>query len=290
MKLPKVAVIIPNHNGLELLKKTLNTINKQTYKNIRIIVIDNASVDNSLKYLSTQKYIKTIKLTRNFGFAKAVNLGIKIFKADYFLITNNDVLFENACITNLVDTLIDDPDIGIIGPKIYKTGTKILDMRGFKVNPFLGYKPYDLSNTNTAHETEWITGTAMLVKREVFKKIGLFDEKFFFTFEDLDLCFRTKESGFKIYFQPKAIIWHGTGTGFRSQNQGKLLTEDFYKKRYYFLYKAKFYFLKKHANPFAITSSLIFQFLIFTPINLFKNNANLAEILRAFKEVFLNTK
>lgn len=211
----QVSVIIPNYNGLDFLKICLPSLKRQTFKNLEIILIDNGSSDESLKFVKKDfPEVIYIKLTKNLGFSKAVNLGIKKSKGKYIVLLNNDTKVDKRCIQFLIEAAINHKDVGFISAKILNFDKKNLidnagdyiDSVGHLYSRGLGQKDGPKFN-----EGEYIflgTGSGTLFKKELFEKIGFFDEDFFFYMEDADLSFRAQLAGFKGWFEPKAIIYH----------------------------------------------------------------------------------
>ncbi len=248
MNIPKnrfssVAVIIPTRNRLRYLKNSIQSLQGMYYDHsvVEIFIINNDSTDNTQKYLHNQfPHIKIINLNRNIGFGPALNIGIINTQSEYVFITNDDVIFDKYCLFELVQIAISHKNAGIVGGKMYfKDQPAKLALTGFRVNTWLGYHPYDISGIDQVREMDVATGGCMLIRRAMLKKTGLFDEDFFFTGEDYDLCFRAKKAGFKIMYAPKAILWH------ELLNTGK--KKDYYIP-VYMHYRGKFRFMLKHAS------------------------------------------
>ena len=211
---PIMSIIIPNFNGLEHLRICLPSLRNQTFKNFEIILMDNGSTDESIDYVATQfPEIRVLRLSKNFGFPKAINFGIKKSQGKYILILNNDTEIDKDCIKYLVDSAKIHRECGFISAKILNFNNRnivdnagdYMDSSGHLLTRGIG------QNENLYTKGEYIflgTGSGTLFKREVFKKIGLFDEDFFFYMEDADFCFRAQLAGFKGWFEPKAIIYH----------------------------------------------------------------------------------
>ena len=221
----KVSVIIPNLNGLSLLKICLPSLLKQSFRNIEIILVDNGSTDNSVKFVIGKfPGVKIIKLSKNLGFSRAVNKGIKISKGNLIFLLNNDTEIEKDCIKYLVKAA-EKADVGFVQAKIlnfydrdkidslgdeidivghlYSTGFGKMDGEGFKIGKYIFAG----------------SGGGTLFKNEVFEKVGLFDEDYFFYYEDIDLSFRAQIAGFKGWLEPKAKIYHmRMGTSSRIKN------------------------------------------------------------------------
>ncbi len=208
---PKVSVIIPTQNRKNSLNQTLKSLFKMNYprKKLEVVVIDNGSKDQTGDFVRLSfPEVKLIQNNHNIGFAPALNLGIKQSNGRYVLITNDDVLFDKESLSELVKIIEKDKTIGIVGGKMLLSDKKTMALPGFRVNLWLGYHPYDFSNSDMAREMDVATGGCMLVRKSIFKKIGFYDEGFFFCGEDYDLCLRAKKAGFKIFYSPTATIYH----------------------------------------------------------------------------------
>lgn len=276
--LPKVSIIFPNYNGGRLNLDCLQSIEKLNYpkEKIETIVVDNGSTDESdIKIKSKFRNVKLIKNKQNLGFAKAINIGAKIAKGSFLLITNNDIIIDKDCVGNLVNFLQKTPSVGIIGPAIYdlKNPQKILGYP-LRYHFYLGTFT-NLPFINSPQEVDWVQGCSLLCWAKLFKKLGGFDEGFFFTGEELDFCFRAKKIGYKTVYYPNAKIWHAGGT---TINQPAM--ENF---KYLEGYKSKFRLLFKHATLLQIATALTLQFLIFTPYRtLILREKSLVPAIRAF--------
>lgn len=209
------SVVIPSWNGLELLKICLPSISKQTLKNFEVIVVDNGSIDGSVGFVEkTFSKFKVIKLTENVGFAKAVNIGIKKSSGKYIILINNDTKLDCKALERLVKAANDHPAAGFVAsrmlnffePEIINAAGGFIDVVGHANNLGLGKKNDE--KFNKEGYVFMATGGGGLFKREVFGKVGLFDEDYFAYMEDVDLCFRAQLAGFKGWYEPKAIIYH----------------------------------------------------------------------------------
>lgn len=216
-----IYIIILNWNGKKFLEKCINSVLKSTYK-VNVVVVDNASSDGSVKYLKKNyPQIAILKNKTNFGWGGGNNSGVEYAlkrEADAIFILNNDTEIEEKCVTNLVNELFKRREIGIVGPKIYLSvkdkrtrkisfaGGKFTKNRYFGIH--VGDKQVDVGQFDSVKETEFTTGAAMMVKSEVFKKVGLFEERFFIYYEEGDFCMSTKKAGYKILFVPDAHVYH----------------------------------------------------------------------------------
>ncbi len=253
---PFVSIIIPTQNRSKSLYLTLESIYKMSYpKNkMQVIVIDNASTDSTLQMLQRNfNKIQLIKNKTNEGFAPALNQGIKVSDGKYILVTNDDVIFDKNCLAELVKAAETNPKAGILGGKMFFVGKKQVALRGFKINLWLGYHPYDFENKDKVREMDVATGGCMLIKKSSLKKSGYFDEGFFFCGEDYDLCFRMKAVGFKIMYVPTALLVHKfLNSGKRKDNFQQLFAH----------YRGKIRFMLIHASVLQMVTFFPAQFLI----------------------------
>ncbi len=228
VKSPKVSVIIPNWNGLELLKHSLPSLKRQIYIDFEVIIVDNGSVDGSVKYIKQQfPEYRVIELPQNVGFAPAVNKGILAAKGEYLVLINNDTKVDKNCLKFLVETA-DKLPVDMIAAKMinfYKAG--IIDSAGDYIDAVghannIGYGQPDGPKYNQPGPLFLVTGGGCLIKRRVVDKIGLLDEDYFAYFEDVDFGFRAQLAGFKAWYEPKAVIYHVHKA---TSNRNKSLTE-----------------------------------------------------------------
>lgn len=211
----KFFVIIANFNNKKDITPCIKSLIK-AYSKINIIVVDNASIDCSLLEIESLKYrnLKIIKNKRNLGFAKGMNKGIKFALkqgAQNVLLLNPDTLVEKGFLEPLLNN-----QAGINGPviKFQRKGKWVYDFGG-KINFWLGRASHyeSLNPKSNFNQPDYISGCCLLIKREVFKKIGLLDEKYFLFFEDSDFCLRARKAGFKIALESKSLILHKLSEG-----------------------------------------------------------------------------
>lgn len=219
-----LSIIIPSFNTKELTKECLNSIKK--YKGnlkLEIIVIDNGSTDSSVDYLkkaSKDKRIQTVFLNQNWGFAGAVNRGIKKAKGKFLLLLNADTQIQKEIFQEAIKFAEKHPQSiiglqlvnldGSIQPSVYHFPSAIGAIKEFWLGKKDSYQKYAPLSKKPV-KVDAVTGAAMLIPRKIIKKVGLFDEKYFFYFEDLDYCRRAKKVGFNIYYLPFVKILHHHG-------------------------------------------------------------------------------
>lgn len=249
----KLSIVLLNYNGYKDTIECINSI-RENEKEIdyNIIVVDNNSSDNSIEFLSQLEDVTTIKRNINDGFSAGNNVGIKYaldkFKSDYVLLLNNDTIITKYCLSKMLYSLEKDEKSGIATCKLMKAKDRnTIDCYGGKVdwNKVIGNFNY-VKKENGFYYSEISSGACMLIKKEVFEKVGYLSEDYFMYFEDLDYSVRIIEANYKIQVVPDAIIYHkgGSTAGEASPFAIKWNTRNriiFYKK--FKKYINKFYFL-----------------------------------------------
>ncbi len=216
--LPKnslIYIILLSYNGETWLKNCIESLLISNYSNFRILMIDNASSDDSVALV--KKCFPKVEILVNIenrGFAAGMNLGIKhalSSGADYVFLINQDTKVDVTCLRELVNVAYCDKRIGVLVPVQFKYGTTRLHAvfaRWLKLN--LGFDGDHLNGTDVKpfYEVKHASGAAMLVNLTAMKTVGLLDPIYFSYFEESDLCRRMRLHGFKIGLCPRAIFWH----------------------------------------------------------------------------------
>jgi GT2 family glycosyltransferase len=224
---PSVAVVILNWNGQQYLQQFLPSVFQSTYTNTEIIVADNASTDQSMQLLEREfPNVKVIRFGENFGFAKGYNEALRQVDSDYYVLLNSDVLVEPGWLEPMVALLEKDKKYAACQPKLLAYHDKSLfeyaggaggwiDILGY---PFARGRLFDHCEKDNGQYQEieeifWASGAALMIKSEVFHKVGGFDPFFFAHQEEIDLCWRIHNIGYKIFACPQAVVYHvGGGT------------------------------------------------------------------------------
>jgi GT2 family glycosyltransferase len=213
MPQPSVFVIILNYNGKDTLLDCLSSVYNSDYPNMNVVVVDNFSTDGSFEQ-AKEKFSKAhfISNSLNMGFAKGNNLGIRFALekfADYIFLLNNDAEIFSDTLSLLVSSAEKTPSFGIISPMILGSDQKTPWFAGGKINWLqMSCVHYPGVAEQNIYPTEYASGCAMLINKSVFRKIGLFDERFFLYYEDADFSFRASKSNFKIMLLPTAKAIH----------------------------------------------------------------------------------
>ena len=209
-----VSIIILNYNGEKFLKNCLDSILKETNYNFELIVVDNDSPDKSGENFSKEyPQCKFILNKKNLGVSEGLNVGIKNSKGEYIVVLNNDLVVAPKWLDHLFDAFRKYGS-GLYQPKFLKMkDNSIIDSTGNLVNIFgFGFSrekgKKDRLQHNKIEEIGFAAGTCLFCPKEIFDKVGLFDEKFFAYNEDLDLGWRAKLQNFKSFYVPKSIVYH----------------------------------------------------------------------------------
>jgi GT2 family glycosyltransferase len=215
---PLVSIIALNWNTHSVTCDFLKSIKEHcTYSNIEVIVVDNHSDDDpSVLFRSIYPAVKVIRNQHNLGFSGGNNIGIKAAKGDYLFIVNNDTEFTPGLLEGLLDVFRLYPDAGVASPKFhyfFHKGT--IEYAGYQhVNPFtgrngmIGCREKDEGQYDEIKTTHYAHGGGMMVSRKVIEDVGPLYEPFFLYYEEFDWCTKIKKAGYKIYYQPKSLIYH----------------------------------------------------------------------------------
>ncbi len=242
---PLISVVIVNYNVKDYLAQALLSL-KRALKDIRyeIIVVDNASVDDSVPYLRQHfPEVKIIENEENVGFARANNQALKQVRGDYIVLINPDTVVQEDTFTRLLDFFEQTPDASAATCKIINPdGTFSVDCRHSIPTPTIAFWKvtglsklfpkskifgrYNLTflDPDQTYTVPAISGSFMMIKKEVLDQVGYFDEQFFMYCEDIDLCHRINRHGFKIYYVPTTQIIHYKGESTKKDKLDYVIT------------------------------------------------------------------
>ena len=210
---PIVSVIIVNYNGEIYVDKCLNALRATTYSNFEILVIDNNSTDRSSDLIKKKyPYVKLIELKKNMGFAFANNLAAKEAKGDFYIFLNNDTIVTETWLSELVKALTESPDKEVaIAQSFLVRDDGEIDSSGDFIDKF--GRPYSSKLKNPPDKRLIMSARAasMIIKKEVFWKLGGFEEIFFSSFEDVHLGWKAWIAGYKVTLASNSIVYHFTG-------------------------------------------------------------------------------
>jgi GT2 family glycosyltransferase len=224
--MPEISIIIPTWNTALVTKKCIATIKKYSPKGfVEIVVVDNGSTDDTEKILSKIIDIIYIRNSSNLGFSKANNIGVKKTTGKYFLFLNSDMEFLNDKLPDMLKFYRQNPNCGLIGPQFVNPDGSIQGSIMPPQSPknafkefWLGQKSYSKYSLNTKLPNKvWaISGGAVLISREIFDKVGGWNEKYFFYYEDLDLCRSVRDLNKDVYYFPSFQVIHRHGVSGKS--------------------------------------------------------------------------
>ena len=285
----KIAIVILNWNGLNHLKKFLPSVVKHSDKH-NIYVIDNNSSDNSVKYLNKNyPKIKLIINSKNYGYAKGYNLGLKEIKEEVYCLLNNDVQVTEGWLTPIIEEFDNNKSVVIAQPKILDFNEKDKFEHAGAAGGFIDYFGYPYCRGRMFNTVEkdkgqydqnidifWASGACFFIRKEIFELINGFDENFINHMEEIDLCWRLSnlKPNFKKRFLFKSVVYHLGGGSLNYDNPKKL----FYNIRNQRWMLIKNINLFKWLSPTLIIIQSVNLLLAF--YYLFTNNLN------HFKEVF----
>ena len=211
----ELSIITVNYNGLNDTCALIDSI--PFNEDMEVIVIDNGSTENEAKVLQ-ERYpsIRAIRSDQNLGFAGGNNLGLKAAKGKYLYLINNDTVFKNFNPQVLIHRLEFSPKTGIVCPKIrFAWDNNPIQFAGYTPlssitvrNKAIGFGEEDKGQYDTAHQTPYAHGAAMMLKREIIDKVGLMPECYFLYYEELDWSLMMTRAGYEIWFEPASTIYH----------------------------------------------------------------------------------
>ncbi len=250
MKYVKTAVVILNWNGLQYLKKFLSTVvryskSESTY----VYVADNGSTDDSVEYIKNSfNDVKIIEFDKNYGFAGGYNKALMQIKADYYVLLNSDIEVSENWIEPIVSYMDNNLDVATCMPKIISYYDKerfeyagaaggFIDKYGY---PFckgriINHFEKDKGQYNEVDDIFWATGACMFIRSDVFENLGGFDDDLFAHMEEIDLCWRIKNRGYKIKYIPDSKVFHVGGGTLPNNNPFKIFLN--YRNSLLVLYK-----------------------------------------------------
>jgi len=294
-----LSIIIVNYNVKEFLQTLLHSIERAS-SNItnEVIVVDNASDDGSVELIKNKfQSVNLIENKSNVGFGRANNQALKIARGTFILLINPDAVVSEDTFDKMISFFKENPDAGLAGCKIlnadgslqlacrrsfpgpWTSFTKVTGLSNLFPNSKL-FARYNLTylDENNTYEVDAISGSFMMMRKEVYKKIGGFDERFFMYGEDLDICYRVQQTGYKVYYVHSTQIIHYKGESTKRSDLDE--TKVFY--------NAMHLFVKKHFSSFFLVEIILRTAITLRKVFAFLGKRQLS-ILTAFSDfVFFN--
>lgn len=229
----RIAVVILNYNGKELLEQFLPGVIRHSQE-ARIIVADNNSSDDSVSFVkSNHQHVEVISIPKNLGFCGGYNFALKQVQAEFYVLLNSDVEVTEGWLSPLL-AAFDDNKVGAAQPKIlsYREKQKFeyagaaggfIDFLGY---PFCRGRVFnsieqDHQQYDDTRNVFWATGACIMIRSQLFHSLGAFDESFFAHMEEIDLCWRLNRSGFKVLCVPSSHVYHVGGATLDKSNPRK---------------------------------------------------------------------
>jgi GT2 family glycosyltransferase len=260
---PLVSIITLTWNQTKVTCEFLESTRKLLYKNYEILVCDMGSDVDPTEEINAGNYpnTKVLRSEKNLGFTGGNNWGIRQSKGDYVFIVNNDTEVTPELLDVLVEPFYADPSIGVTCPKIrYFSQPDLIQYAGFNpINVYtgrttsVGSMEIDRGQHDTPGYTHGAHGCAMMVKREVIDKVGMFPEKFFIYYEEWDWSARILKAGYKIFYQPKGLIFHKESITMGKQSALKV----------YYHTRNRILFMRRNTNGLQFLAFMTF-FMLFT--------------------------
>lgn len=253
-----ISICIVNWNVKALLRQCLESIpagvRGLTYE---VIVVDNASTDGSAALAHEFPYVRWVQNRENVGFTRANNQALALSRGRYICFLNPDTVVHPDALTTLVRYMDAHPDVGITGPQLrYPDGslqpsryrfpsplTALMESTPlawvWPTNPWNRRYHCEDCPPDRVHDVDWLNGACLVVRREVIEQVGAFDEQFFMYSEELDLCRRAKDAGWRVVYVPQAQVLHYEGKS----------SEQVVTARHVHFNRSKVLYFRKHYGP-----------------------------------------
>lgn len=263
---PLISIITINYNNAAVTADFLESVRCLNYKNIEVIVVDNASTENPSQIIKkTYPPVQLILSKTNLGFAGGNNLGIKVAKGDYLFFVNNDTVMMPDIMEGLIEVFEKYSDAGVVSPKFhYYDAPGTIEFAGYnKVNTFsgrnsmVGCRKKDHGQYDEIKTTHYAHGGAMMVSRRVIEEVGVMPELYFLYYEEFDWCEQIKRKGFKVYYQYKSLIYHK-----ESMSVGKKST-----LKTFYLNRNRILFMRRNVKGLAFLGFAFYYTFITIPKN-----------------------
>ncbi|MFC1623898.1 glycosyltransferase family 2 protein [Candidatus Omnitrophota bacterium] len=240
---PLVSILVPTYNGREVIGDCLNSVLKINYSDFRVVVIDDCSRDDTISFIK-ENYptVEVFKTRKKLGFAGTVNLGIRKTMGDIIVLLNMDTVVDKLWLKSLIDALISDKTVGLVGSKIFSADGKTLQhagglLRENGISAHIGKGELDRGQYNDSKDVDYLCGASLAFRRDILNKIGFFDEGYKpLYYEDVDFAYRARSKGFKIRYVPGTVLFH----------KENVSTNGLSDRFYFFYHRSRLRFIFKH--------------------------------------------
>ncbi len=273
---PVIYVVVVTWNQYALTAACVRSLLLVNYPNLHILIVDNASQDDTTEKLCQEfkSGIEILTNARNLGYAGGNNVGIKHalqHSADYVMILNNDTVVDPDCITPLLVRLSGSERAGAVTPKIYfMDQPATIWAAGGRINPWIGKAGSrgrgedDTGQLDQPETVDYTTGCCFLAPRTIFEQAGPFDKRYFAYFEDLDWSLRVRSLGLDIWYEPASHVWHVAGAS--SANTAPERTGTRSPFIIYLLARNNLWFIRTHLTGIKKLSALSYFLLCYVPV------------------------
>lgn len=270
MRTPLVSIITVNYNQELLTCALLDSIRRQDFHNLEIIVVDNGSAQNPEQIFRQYPEVVFVRSSHNLGFAGGNNIGLSMATGDYLFLVNNDAELTNNCIAQLVHFAENNPQVGIVSPLICYPPAQhppiaVIQYAGMtQVNPFTGRnRTIGAGETNRGQfdiprQTAYAHGAAMFMSSNVLKAVGPMREDYFLYYEELDWCERIRRAGYGVWVEPRACVWHKESSTVKGL--GPIKT--------YYLSRNRILFMRRNISGWQFAVFLLFLMVVVLPKNI----------------------
>ncbi len=249
---PSVDVLVLNYNGRSWLEACFRTLRATRYPNFRMVLVDNASTDDSVAFVRTHfPEVEIFQTGANAGFSRAYNMAVAASTADYVVLLNNDVEVDPGWLAPLIDYLEHHPRTAAVQPKLRSLQDRrffeyagasggMMDVYGF---PFLRGRVFDTIEEDRGQYDDvapvfWTTGAALVARRSAYLEVGGMDEDFVHHMEEIDMCWRWHLAGYSLAVVPQGVVYH---------HAGATISPDSYRKVYWNHRNSVFMLLKNYS-------------------------------------------
>lgn len=256
---PLVSIITINHNDSSATLNLIGSLQKVTYHNIEVIVVDNASDISEINILIYNKgHFTLIELNKKVGKATAINAGIRLSKGEFVFLLNNHCTVERDCIEPMLETLTNNPAIAVVSPEVTTIETDIKSTE----NKTLG-SPNDQITKNEVKDnrptfTDYAHESAMMIPRSIIEKTCLMPEMYQNYLEELDWVTNIKKAGYNIYYQPKSTVYIHQ---FQTESENSAI-------KTYYIFRNRIIFSLRNSKGVKRILSILFQLFIILPQNI----------------------
>jgi len=283
---PRVTIITVNFNETETTAALLDSIQRQWFPGLEVIVVDNASRENPGEFFQANyPEVRFLRSESNLGFAGGNNLALPFAQGSFLFFVNNDAELAPGCLETLLKHFEHHPETGILSPLIcyfptvaeqpcmiqYAGMTPVSRFTGR--NRTIGERAPDRGQFTTPGQTAYAHGAAMMVPRQVIESVGSMWEGFFLYYEELDWCERIRRAGLEVWVEPRARVWHKESLTLGKMGDTKT----------YFLTRNRILFMRRNVRGWRLAGFVVFWLTVSLPTNTAKYLlAGQISILRAF--------